>query len=329
MNRMYFHFRSLVTLGFALAILLPLGALPLHAQSLSDSIIGLYPAEAGELAFADLHTLRQSPHYKILHDSYLPARVRDLERQALTLGIDFEAQAQQLSWAYLVSPSGGIELISVAEGSFAPSTVFDRARNMKLAVAEAAGQPLLAMGQNDAGQAFALAFADPGKMVYGARDQVEAMLTRAAQGAPGFQQNQALAPLVREANGRGAIWSVMDQRFAVLEVRSIAPDITGRPEAQTLFDNVRAAVARATLTGDLTSNASVLCSDPSQAALLAAIAQAGFALYATQEANVNPDMASTLRAAVVQQSGERVDLKLDLNQSQVGMLLAKSLPAAR
>ncbi len=35
------------------------------------------------------------------------------------------------------------------------------------------------------------------------------------------------------------------------------------------------------------------------------------------------------RAAVVQQSGDRVDLKLELTQSQVGTLLARSLPAGR
>jgi hypothetical protein len=329
MNGLNSRFQLLARLAIFTAIVMPLAAPSLRAQTLSNPVIALYPAETGELAFADLRALRQSPHYKILHDSYLPSRVRDLERQALSLGIDFEAQAQQLSWAYLASPSGGIELLSIAEGNFSPSTVFDRARGLKIASSEVAGQTVLAMGQNDAGQAFALAFPDPGKMVYGARDQVEALLNRAAQGAPGFLQNQTLAPLLTEANGRNAIWSVMDQRFAVLEIRGVAPDITGRPEAQTILNNLRAAVARATLTSDLTSNATFLCSDPSQAALLAAVAQAGFALYATQEANVNPDMAATLRAAVVSQSGERVDLKLDLTQSQVGTLLAKSLPAAR
>ena len=329
MNCSLSRFQVLVCLTVAIAFFVPLTTQTASAQSLSNSIIGLYPAESGELAFADLNTLKQSPHYKILHDSYLPSRVRDLERQALTLGIDFEAQAQQLSWAYLVSPSGGVELLSIAEGNFAPSTVYDRARNLKLPLNEVAGQTVVAMGQNDSGQAFALAFPDPGKMVYGARDQVEALLTRAAQGAPGFLQNQTLAPLLPEANGRSSIWTVMDQRFAVLEIRGVAPDIAGRPEAQTLFNNLKAAMARATLTQDLTSNATFMCTDPSQAALLAAVAQAGFALYAVQEANVNPDMASTLRAAVVTQSGERVDLKLDLSQSQVGTLLAKSLSAGR
>ena len=316
-------------LCFASAIFVPLFAVTARAQSLPDATLALFPAQAGELAFADLHTLRQSPHYRIIHDSYFPARLRQLESQGISLGIDFEAQAQQLSWAYLVSPSGGIEMISVAEGNFVPSTVVERARALRLPVTEVTGKPVIAMGQNESGQAFALAFPDSSKMVFGTRDQVEALLNRAYAGAPGFLQNQTLAPLLAEANGRGSIWSVMDQRFAALEIRNIAPDAANRPEAQTLLNNLRAAVARATLGNDLTSAASFLCNDASQAALLAAVAQAGFALYSTAESNQNPDMAAALHAAVVQQSGERVELSLSLTQSQISTLLAHSLPAGR
>jgi hypothetical protein len=311
------------------AILVPFLAAPAQAQNLRDTTLALYPPEAGEIAFADLHTLRQSPHYRVLHDSYLPSRLRELETQALSLGIDFEAQAQQLSWAYVVSPSGGIELISIAEGNFAPSTVADRATAMKLLTAQVAGHTVIGMGQNEGGQAFAATFPDAGKLVFGTRDLVEGVLNRAATGAPGFLQNQTLSPLLSEANGRDSIWSVMDQRFAALEVRSIAPDAAGRPEVQTLLNNLRAAIARATLGNDLSSNASFLCNDASQAALLAAVAQAGFALYATAESNQNPDMASALRAAVVQQAGDRVELKLSLTQSQVATVLARSLTVRR
>jgi hypothetical protein len=55
----------------------------------------------------------------------------------------------------------------------------------------------------------------------------------------------------------------------------------------------------------------------------------GFTLYATAQANQNPDMAAALHAAVVQQQGDRVELTLNLTQSQVGTLLAPSLPPRR
>jgi hypothetical protein len=228
-----------------------------------------------------------------------------------------------LSWANLATPSGGLELISVTEGNFEPSTVADRAKSLKLSSSEVAGKTVFAMGQTAQGQSFAMAFVDSSKLVFGARDQVEALLTRASTGA------QTLYQLIPEANGRGSIWAVMDQRFAALEIRGIAPDAAGRPETQTLFNNLRAAVARATLGNDLSSSASFLCTDASQASLLAAVAQAGFSLYATAEANQNPDMAAALHAAVVQQQGDRVELSLTLTQSQVGLLLAHSAPTAR
>ena len=311
------------------AILVPFVSPVARAQSLPESTLALFPPEAGELAFADLHTLRQSPHYRIIHDSYFPIQVRQLESQALAMGIDYEAQAQQLSWANLATPSGGFELISITEGNFSPSTVADRARALHLPSSEVAGKSVFGMGQNAQGQAFALAFVDSSKLVFGARDQVEALLNRAATGAPGFQQNQTLYQLIPEVNSRGSIWAVMDQRFAAIEIRGIAPDAAARPEAQTLLNNLRAAVARASLGNDLSSSASFLCNDASQAALLAAVAQAGFSLYATAAANQNPDMAAALHAAVVQQQGDRVDLNLSLTQSQIGTLLAHSLPVAR
>ena len=329
MNKRHLRLARCAGLLFVGAIFGPFVSPVARAQSLSDSTLALFPPEAGELAFADLHTLRQSPHYRVIHDSYFPPQVRQLEAEALAMGIDYEAQAQQLSWANLATPSGGLELISVTEGNFEPSTVAEHARALKLSSSEVAGKTVFGMGQNSEGQAFALAFADSSKLVFGARDQVEALLTRASTGAPGFLQNQTLSPLIAEVNGRGSIWAVMDQRFAALEIRGIAPDATNRPEAQALFNNLHAAVARATLGNDLSSSASFLCSDASQAALLAAVAQAGFALYSTAEANQNPDMAAALHAAVVQQQGDRVELSLSLTQSQIAMLLAHSLPARR
>jgi hypothetical protein len=303
------------------AILLPFLAPPLCAQSVPDTTLALLPAEAGELAYADLRALRQSPHYRVLHDSYLPDRLRQLEAEALSLGIDFEAQAQQLSWAY-VAGQGGVDLISVAEGNFSPSQVAEKAQALKLPVSKASGQTVIGLGKNDLGQEFAITFPTPGKLVFGTRTQVESLLARAASGAPGILQNQTLAPLLAEANGRNPIWSVMDQRFAVLEIQNAAPAAASRPEAQTLLNGLRAAIARATLGSDLSSSMTFLCMNTSEAQLLGAVAQAGFTLTAIEQSTQNADLAAALRSAVVEQQGDRVDVKLNLTQPQLVTLLA-------
>src|SRR5271156_1702417 len=63
MTKCFFATPRLVFLLAVGAILSPLFATPARAQSLPDTTIALYPPEAGELAYADLHPLRQSPHY--------------------------------------------------------------------------------------------------------------------------------------------------------------------------------------------------------------------------------------------------------------------------
>src|ERR1700694_755413 len=70
------------------------------AQSLSSTTLALYPADTGELAFADLRALRQSPHYARLRNELLPPRLRELESFAQALGMDLEIQSQQMSWAF-------------------------------------------------------------------------------------------------------------------------------------------------------------------------------------------------------------------------------------
>ena len=74
---------------------------PAAAQSLPATTLALYPPDAGEVAFADLRALRQSPHYTALRAQLLPARLAQLEGFAKSMGIDLESQANQLSWAFV------------------------------------------------------------------------------------------------------------------------------------------------------------------------------------------------------------------------------------
>src|SRR5712692_7978503 len=142
--------RSLIVTAAVVAFvgLVPALVPPASAQSLSPTTIGLYPPQAGELAFADLRTLRQSPHYAQLRTELLPERLRQLEAFAQALGIDLETQAQQMSWVLVApSPGGSEELLSIIEGTFAPATALERAKASKIAVADVSGVMLIGSGK--------------------------------------------------------------------------------------------------------------------------------------------------------------------------------------
>ena len=58
------------------------------ADTLSSSIIALFPKDTGEFAYADLKSARQFPWFAQLRDQVLPARFRQFEQFLSTAGVD-------------------------------------------------------------------------------------------------------------------------------------------------------------------------------------------------------------------------------------------------
>jgi hypothetical protein len=298
---------------------------PAAAQSLSSTTLGLYPAEAGEVAFADLRVLRQSPHYAQLRAELLPERLRQLEGFAQALGIDLETQAQQMSWVFVTpGQSGTPELIAVMEGAFAPATVLERAQTSKIAVAQVSGQAVIGAGKNNSGVEFVFTLPDSATLVFGSRPAVEALLARRAEGRGGLSGNAVLSPLISEKNGHSPVWVVLDQKFAGLAMREMAPSLATQPQAQTLFAAVNSATVDLALARDFAGHASLNCRSAQEAQLLAAIVQAGVSLSAAKVSEQSPDLAAALRTANVELQGNSVVAKLSLPESQVAALLQKN-----
>jgi hypothetical protein len=303
----------------------PAFAHPAGAQSLSATTLGLYPPQAGELAYADLRALRQSPHYAQLRAELLPERLRQLEGFAQALGIDLETQAQQMSWVFVVPAEGGAgELLSIMEGAFSPATVLERARASKIAVTQVSGAPVISAGKNDSGLEFAFTLPDPATLVFGSRASVEALLARRSEGRGGLSANSVLSPLIAEKNGGSPVWAVLDQKFAELAIRQAAPSLAAQPQAQTLLAAINSATVDLTLTRDFSGHATLQCRGAQEAQLLAAVVQAGVSLSAARVSEQSPDLAAALRTASVELQGNRVEAKLNLPESQVAALLQKN-----
>ena len=316
---------------------------PVAAQSLSSATLSLYAADAGEVGFADLRALRQSPLYAQLRKELLPARLRELESVARSLGIDLEIQSQQVSWALggtahvapasqetaatTVPPAAqatGGELIAIIEGVFSPSAVLERARASKIGITQASGQAVISAGRNERGQEFVFAFTDSATLVFGPRTAVEGLLSRRADGRTGLTNASALGRLIAKTNGHSPMWIVMNQKFTELAFRQLAPEMASQEQAQTLLLAVNSSAADLTLSRDLASHVVLNCHGVQEAQLVAAVLQAGVALAAAQYSEKNPAFASTLRGTVVELSGDHVEARLNIPERQVAALLEKN-----
>src|SRR5579864_1326669 len=75
-----------------------------RAGSLGPDILGMFPKESGELAYADLKEARQFPWFNQLKEQMLPPKFREFESFLSSAGIDPNSQVTELAWA-LVSKS--------------------------------------------------------------------------------------------------------------------------------------------------------------------------------------------------------------------------------
>lgn len=319
--------RPIRLLGFFSAALAIAPALPTtaSAQSLPNQVLALYPQRTGEIIFVDLQALRTSPHYAQLKAQVLPGQFRSLEQWTNALGMDFEQQVRQLSWAFIPAEQGSaIELVGVAEGSFAPADVERHARQMKLAIAKPGGALLVSLGRAEGGDEFVFAFLDASTAVFGWRRPAEEIVTRRAQGGASVLNNTTLQPLFQELNGRAPMWVALDKRFTGLALKQLLPGASQVSGFDAVAAGMQSAWLRFELRNGLQALAALRCKDQQDALLFSTAAQAAIAYQALALNNQNPDLSRALQQMQVARQGEQLNIQWNLPEPDLVALLAKN-----
>src|SRR3970040_378696 len=115
--------RSMGALVSGIAVLL-IAATSSAFASASPSILGLYPKDVGEFAYADLKALRSFLFFAELKRQLLPQRFQLFEDFLASAGIRPEFDLDELTWAAVPpGPDRGEQILGVAVGRFAPDSV--------------------------------------------------------------------------------------------------------------------------------------------------------------------------------------------------------------
>ena len=137
---------SILTAGLFLCVLV-IAPQRASAGSLSTAIIGMFPKQVGEFAYADLKTARKFSWYPQLREQLLPSRFRDFERFLVSAGVDPNTQVDELAWGGINGSKGAAEeVVGVALGAFNPSSSEDRFKQQKLPMFDVHGYHLYAFG---------------------------------------------------------------------------------------------------------------------------------------------------------------------------------------
>jgi len=92
-----------------------------YGGTLSTAVVGMFPKDVGEIAYADLKTARKLTWFPQLREQLLPSRFRDFEKFLASAGVDPNTQVEELAWGSM-DKGGGEDVLGVALGQFDPSS---------------------------------------------------------------------------------------------------------------------------------------------------------------------------------------------------------------
>ena len=210
-----------------LAVALTFGALTAiptrtSAGSLSTAIIGMFPKDAGEFAYADLKTARKYPWFAQLNDQLLPPRFHQFEQFLASSGVDPNSQVEELAWAS-ESNGKGDNVVGIALGNFDPSASEAKLKTQKVPSFESQGYRMYAFGSGIAAGDILFLFFDSNTAAFGNRASLEKLIDVRMGGTPSLLTNESLFPMISEANGNGIVWGVLDKEHTAIALQQLVP----------------------------------------------------------------------------------------------------------
>ncbi|HLJ42387.1 MAG TPA: hypothetical protein VKT50_12935, partial [Candidatus Acidoferrales bacterium] len=151
-----------------IAMLIPARA---AAGTLGTDIIGLFPKDVSELAYADLKEARQHSWFSQLQEQMLPGNYRQFEQFLRSAGIDPDTQINEVAWgATSANAQHPYEIAGVALGEFSPNSTEARFASEKIPNIEVHGYKLWAFGSGAGPNDIFFFFLDSNTAAFGQRD---------------------------------------------------------------------------------------------------------------------------------------------------------------
>jgi len=294
---------------------------PTFGGTLSTEVIGMFPENVGEFAYADMKTARQYSWFPQLREQVLPSRFRQFEQFLISAGVDPNTQVDELAWAAIKSPKSGEQIVGVALGDFSPASTEARFKQQKLPMVTIDGYNLYSYGGGTGPSGILFTFIDANTAAFGQRAALQQLIDVRNGGAQSLLDNSELSPLISEANGNGLIWAVLDKSYTHLAIQQLMPQATQFPQAAPIINRMRAMIIDIQADSGIDAQFQAVCSSPDDANLLAAGLQGALLLRRYQEAQSNPDLASALNQVSVTPSGDRLKVDAPVSQDQLLSLI--------
>jgi hypothetical protein len=251
--------------------------------------------------------------------------------------VDPNSQVDELAWALV--PEGmtaktedtgstavptGEEVVGVALGSYNPNSAEAYFKQQKLPTFKARGYTLYAFGTGSGPSDLFFFFLDSNTAAFGHRAVLEKMIEVRFGTEEGLLRNERLFPLINEANGSGVVWIVLDPAYTRLAMQQLVPEVEQFPEAAKLVTRMQNMIISIEASSSIDGKFQAVCGSTEDANTLGQLVQAGFLYKHYQAQKDNPDLAALLDQVRVTPGGDRLTLRLSLNDDQITALIRKN-----
>jgi uncharacterized membrane protein len=137
-------------------------------------------------------------------------------------------------------------------------------------------------------------------------------------------RNDKLYSLINEANGSGVVWMVLGPAYTRLAMQQLAPEVQQFPEAAKLLMRMQNMIVNVDASSSVDGKFQAVCGSTEDANTLGQLLQMGLMYKQYQSKNVNPDMAQLLSQASITPAGDRVMVRMTLNDDQITSLIRKN-----
>jgi hypothetical protein len=311
-----------------------LGPQPARADRLGADIIGLFPKEVGEFAYADLKKARGMKWFPQLQEQLLPDRFKQFEKFLASAGVDPNTQVEELAWGLVAEGvSGksaaagssalptGEQIVGVALGNYNPDSTEAYFKRQKLPTVKARNYTLYAFGTGSGPSDLFFLFIDSSTAAFGHRSVLEKMVEVRFGTEEGLLRNEKFFPLINEANGTGLVWAVLNPAYTRLAMQQLAPEVEQFPEAAKLVSRMQNMIIGVNAGSGIDGKFQAICGSPEDANNLGQLLQAGLLYKRYQAGKDNPDLADMLDKARIVPSGDRVILNMALTDDQMASLI--------
>src|SRR5262249_17048851 len=116
-----------------IAVLLVCLAAAAYAMPIASSARSMVPSEIQQIISVDYRALKDSPTDQALKQQVLPDNLKEFESALKGIGIDAEHDLDELTFASFRSGKQGLQVVSIAQGSFSAKAVLKKMKLKKIA----------------------------------------------------------------------------------------------------------------------------------------------------------------------------------------------------